>query len=378
VAIPGAAVAALAWFGREDRERVRALLFGSVIGLVIFSAIVLPWFIQIFRTVPFAFDFMVKRQVLGHALGTTEHNRHGSILYFVGILAIGFVPWILLLFWLWRGSFWSKLERKDNEGWILLNGWFFFTLGLFTLSASKLPAYVLPLFPALAVLIAVRWFRAKSVAAEDPTPAWAWRGLVVVPVVLALAFPFVVHILLQTPFEPWMLAEISIAAILVPCVALLGRSTREMCAVAAVCLTLLNYGWTETVLPKIETSLKSNQTLKPIGLALKQVYHPGDKVVCWDRFPQGLPFYAYPVLCSTNRPLLGGMPLNKVPFEFPGNAQRFGDLLIPDEQRLEKLLDGTNKVWVVAYLGTHDRLQQFHHKPLPLIKKVGQFELFSN
>ena len=49
-----------------------------------------------------------------------------------------------------------------------------------------------------------------------------------------------------------------------------------------------------------------------------------------------------------------------------------------DLKPLEKLLDGTNKVWVVGYLGTHDRLQQFHHKPLPLIKKVGQFELFSN
>ena len=59
-------------------------------------------------------------------------------------------------------------------------------------------------------------------------------------------------------------------------------------------------------------------------------------------------------------------------------AARFGDLLIPDEAALEKLLDGTNRVWVIGYSGTHEHLQQLHGKALPLVKRVGQFELFSN
>ncbi|HMC27661.1 MAG TPA: glycosyltransferase family 39 protein [Verrucomicrobiae bacterium] len=373
LAVPAAAFGALAWFGREEKQRLRSLLLGTAVGVLIFCAIVLPWFIQIFQTVPGAFDFMVKRQMLGHALGTTEHNRHGPILYYVGILGIGFVPWTVLLFWLWRRSFWSKLQEK--EGWVLLNSWIVFTFVVFTFSSSKLPEYVLPLFPALAVLVSLRWFSARP---DDASPVLMWRALAALPLAVALAFPLVMHFALQAPFERWMIVQICVAAVVLPCIALLARRTASTCAVIAVCLTLLNFAWTETVIPKIETALKSNQTLKPLALALKQVYRPGDKVVCWRRFPQGLLFYAYPVLCATNRPLLGGMPLDKVPFEFPGNAARFGDLLIPDEAALEKLLAQTNKVWVIGYSGTHEHLQQLHGKPLPLVKRVGQFELFSN
>ena len=41
---------------------------------------------------------------------------------------------------------------------------------------------------------------------------------------------------------------------------------------------------------------------------------------------------------SDGTPLLGGMPFDQVPFEFPRNRERFGDLILPDEQAFAKLL----------------------------------------
>src|SRR5205085_11579782 len=140
--------------------------------------------------------------------------------YYVGILGIGFLPWTVLLFWLWRRSFWSKLEPKEKEGWVLLNSWIVFTFVVFTFSSSKLPEYVLPLFPALAVLLSLRWFSERP---DDASPALMWRGVVALPVVVALAFPPGVHFGLEGAFEAWMFARIFVAANGLPFPALLAR-----------------------------------------------------------------------------------------------------------------------------------------------------------
>ena len=47
---------------------------------------------------------------------------------------------------------------KSKDGWILLNVWAIFTFALFSFSQAKLPAYILPIFPALAVMLAWRFF----------------------------------------------------------------------------------------------------------------------------------------------------------------------------------------------------------------------------
>jgi len=131
--------------------------------------------------------------------------------------------------------------------------------------------------------------------------------------------------------------------------------------------------------PFVETSLKRNQTLKPLGLALKQAWRPGATLVCWGRLPQGLPFYAYPIISATNWPYLGGMALDQVPFEFPGNRERFGDRLLPDEAAMIRLLSGNRRVLVVGVSGSLNHFQaSLEQTPLYLVARVGQWELFSN
>ena len=44
-------------------------------------------------------------------------------------------------------------------------------------------------------------------------------------------------------------------------------------------------------IPLFQNSLKRNQTLKPLGLTLRENCRPGDAIVCWGQLPEGLPFY---------------------------------------------------------------------------------------
>jgi hypothetical protein len=157
------------------------------------------------------------------------------------------------------------------------------------------------------------------------------------------------------------------------------RFDRKVCAYAAAGLSVLALVVTAARMPPYETSFKSNQTLKPLGAALREQFRSGDRIVCWGRLPQGLPFYSQPVISAANRPYFGGMPFNQVPFEFPGNRERFGGLLVPDEFALIRLLAGERRVLVVGFSGTFARLQELmREKPLRMITRVGQWELFAN
>jgi 4-amino-4-deoxy-L-arabinose transferase-like glycosyltransferase len=82
------------------------------------------------------------------------HSRTGPIYYFVPLLIIGLLPWIVQL----PGSIaqaWQERSRAFSCGW-LLSCWFIVIFAFFSISHSKLPGYIIPIFPALALLIGNR------------------------------------------------------------------------------------------------------------------------------------------------------------------------------------------------------------------------------
>jgi len=73
------------------------------------------------------------------------------------------------------------------------------------------------------------------------------------------------------------------------------------------------------------------------------------------------------------------MDLTQVPFEFPGNRERLGNLLLPDENALAQMIQGGKRVWIVALGGSLENFQKAHNAtPLRSVATVGQWELFSN
>jgi 4-amino-4-deoxy-L-arabinose transferase-like glycosyltransferase len=82
------------------------------------------------------------------------HKRGGAWYYFFPVLLLGIVPWIgTLLQGLLAGL------REHNTGFQprkMLLIWVVFLFFFFSISGSKLPGYILPTFPALALLIAWR------------------------------------------------------------------------------------------------------------------------------------------------------------------------------------------------------------------------------
>jgi len=359
----------------------KKLLFaGLIAGFALFFILAAPWFLAVFQRVPESAHFMILGQAAGHLLGTTIKNRPGGPFYFLGILTSGLLPWTFLLGWLWRRSHWRSLSDRQKDGWLLLNVWAIFTFTLFSFSQAKLPAYILPIFPSLAVLLALRFFSREPEHEPAPAPAFVWRFCLISPLLLLAAFPPVLIFSFHNALPGWMVWQMPIAAgaaILL----LLAPNNYKVAQSAgfAAGLVLCSLMVILAEVPRFETNLRDNQTLKPVGAAVRENYRPGDTLVCWGKFPQGLPFYTGLVISGTNRPYFGGMDLNLAPFEFPGNRERLGELLLPDVNALARLLAGDRRVWVISSGEGAEIIRQSRvAAPLRLVLRAGRWELLSN
>lgn len=154
IVLPGMTLFVYSFAGRDWRIWQRLYI---IPGLIIFLLITAPWFIAVSLANPeFAWFFFVHEHFLRYA--TPAARRDGAVYYFIPILLGGILPWIILMAEsLWAGGREFFQEKTDQDRAVLiLMIWIIFIFGFFSLSSSKLPAYILPIFPALALLIGKR------------------------------------------------------------------------------------------------------------------------------------------------------------------------------------------------------------------------------
>ncbi|GAB1235436.1 glycosyltransferase family 39 protein [Ferrigenium sp. UT5] len=173
VILPGAALLLYSVFNRDFGIWLR---MHWVSGLVMFLLVAAPWFVRVMHANPEFFQFFFIHEHF-ERFTTKVHGRYQPWYYFVPVLLMGMLPWTLLMFdallRTWRGSA-TKARTFSPERFLLV--WAVFIYFFFTLSSSKLPSYLLPMFPALALLMG------KQLAAMDPRRIF----LLLVPVVPVL------------------------------------------------------------------------------------------------------------------------------------------------------------------------------------------------
>jgi len=103
--------------------------------------------------------------------------------YYAAVIAIGFAPWTLRLFRALRGG-WQSRDRSVTN--VLLAVWILLPIVAFTIAATKLPHYILPVWPALALAVA-RTFAGGEVEAEQHTRRVLRLSSIAAAVLLAIA-----------------------------------------------------------------------------------------------------------------------------------------------------------------------------------------------
>ncbi|MDH6302164.1 4-amino-4-deoxy-L-arabinose transferase-like glycosyltransferase [Polynucleobacter sphagniphilus] len=119
-------------------------------GIALYLAITAPWFALVARRNPEFLAFFFIHEHL-QRFTQDDHSRTGPIYYFIPLLLIGFLPWIAQI----PSSIaqaWRERRGYFSPSWLLVC-WFLVILGFFSISHSKLPGYIIPIFPALAMLV---------------------------------------------------------------------------------------------------------------------------------------------------------------------------------------------------------------------------------
>ncbi|MBG86020.1 MAG: hypothetical protein CMO80_03860 [Verrucomicrobiales bacterium] len=377
--IVGFAVLPLIIFRRGDSVRRSFVIMGTIGGLAVFAVVALPWYLILFERVAHSFDYMVKGQVVGHALEAAKKNRSGPIVYFIPILLFGFIPWTMLLGWMWRKAHWGTLDPRTKDAWVMLTGWALLIFVFFSINSAKLPHYIVPMMPALALLVALRWPDWKDPDGTPPLPDWVKRSVVISPFVAMLAIPFVHRFAFKIADQPWIWVQAGVAliAIVVVSVKAKGMSFQHLAALGFL-VAGLNLAALLIPLPLVDVHFRSNQTLKPLGEALLREHKEGDAIVVYQRIPQGLPIYTWPLINASARPFFMHLPQHRMPYHYPGNQERLAPYTIEDFDELKKLSEN-RRILFIGWRGSYRAVsEQMTNQPIEMIEEFGHWELFES
>jgi 4-amino-4-deoxy-L-arabinose transferase-like glycosyltransferase len=155
------------------------------VGLPLFLLVAAPWFYLVMKANPEFFQrFFIYEHITRFT--TKELGRYQPWYYFVPVLLLGMLPWTVLMFdtllCTWKDS--ARADKAFNPERFLLV-WAVFIYLFFSVSGSKLPSYLLPMFPALALLMG------RQLAAM-PAQRLFWLIVPLLPLALAAlaAAPF--------------------------------------------------------------------------------------------------------------------------------------------------------------------------------------------
>ncbi len=275
--------------------RLRPLYLPS--GIVLFLAIAAPWYVLVARRNPGWAHFFF---VYEHWERFTDkgHGRYEPFWFFIPVLVGGLFPWTGFLWGSLRDALaggWAR-RRENAEAWFFVT-WAVFIFLFFSASSSKLVTYILPLFPALAVLIG-RWL-ARVLPGPDSfariKPGLRVFGFLCGLLAAALCVIVLRPGMLRDPIQATALRPYAfiMAAILVVggMRALVPRgstgSERGRGAVVAMTATFVFlFGVLVFAMPVIDV-----RSTKDIAVAARGLVRPGDRVYHYHGFFHDFTYY---------------------------------------------------------------------------------------
>jgi len=209
------------------------------LGLVVFGLVTVPWFALVSARNPeFAHFFFIHEHFQRYT--STVHRRHEPWWFFIPLIAAGFLPWSGLWWGLVRRVRESVRETSVLQPERLLAAWVLAIFLFFSASGSKLPGYILPVMPALAVLGALALDRLT-----DRSLLRHLGAMFVLCIVLAALTPLVGRLGSEITPQPlfaqyahWLAAAAAVALVAIACAIWLARRAARTTAVAVYAL-----GW---------------------------------------------------------------------------------------------------------------------------------------
>jgi 4-amino-4-deoxy-L-arabinose transferase-like glycosyltransferase len=174
-------------------------------GLALAAAIALPWFLLMTALHGQSFlQTALGYEVMDRYLSPDFPGPQRGATYFLGAWLGDGAPWSLFAMGavVWAALAWPRLAPGTRRAVRLGVAWWGTVIVLFSFSSYKLPHYIMPAYPATALLAGVF---ADAVAAGAARSRWPWRVPAALAAVLLAAGAVLLGLLLRRAFElPWV------------------------------------------------------------------------------------------------------------------------------------------------------------------------------
>ena len=264
-----------------------------LLGAVIYLSIVIPSYLWVeLRNPGYLNYFLWQEHLVRFATGRFDRTKNWY--YFLVVLGVGFLPWSFLL----PVAVKDLRKRLFNDTHLFLVLWTILPLIFFSASDAKLPHYILPIFPALAMLTG------QSVAIRMNGEANKQGWILYVPWTLTLGF--VVYFLVGAAWPRLLPSEIRFAVIRqVAVVAIYGAimsgiygsyligvirgvwrdaGAAYLCTCVGIALFLL-------LSEQIIKTASFRRAAKPLAETTAPLIAHGDQIVFYGTYLEGMPFY---------------------------------------------------------------------------------------
>ena len=282
--LPGGAILFYSLWQR-DWALWRHLHLGK--GLLLYLLLAAPWFIAVSLENPEFPEFFFIHEHFARYL-TTVHQRDQSSWYFLPILLVGLLPWLATgLRALARPGFGWRPEHPGRfDPLRFLWVYALFILLFFSAGSSKLAGYLLPMFPALALIMGRGLARRDRIGADSWLLLLLGMALLVAAALLPTLFGGRAPAAALEQFRPWLLGAGYVA--LGSSLWLRWRGDRGVQAVVVMALGFLLAG---QLLMRGFQPLGQPRSSRTLVEAIRPYLEAGAPVYAVAFFPRTLPFY---------------------------------------------------------------------------------------
>jgi len=252
------------------------------LGMIIFLPLIAAWYVPVsIRNRDFLYYFIVHQHVQ-QFLSAAKATHHEPFYFYLPVFIGGFFPWSFFMPQALARSLspFKKLADRKQDLFLIL--WLAVPFIFFSIARSKLNTYILPVYPAAALLVAKLWKDSICNAAEINRGIWyPFIALT------AILIPALIALIIYYPSYLYIgLALLAGSAISFYCFfSKKGGLSFAMLVATSVIIFLLV---TSCVMP----SLVHDYSTKDLAGYLRQVSSPSDSIACYRRVQNSTVFYS--------------------------------------------------------------------------------------
>ncbi len=261
-----------------------------VSGLILMTIIVLPWYVLVQKANPGFLHYFFITQQVSRFLSAGAFNNPSPFWFYLPIVLIGFFPWSSFLpqaLGMSLHNVWKARHAHQTELFLLL--WLIIVFVFFSIPHTKTISYILPIFPAAALLIS----HFLSTCWENTKQKSITLGithLIIIGTSLAailLAMPYYHWIDFAPAFNSYatLLAIVFIGGSIFSLLSIQSKTLLPLFMICASFSALFLF-----ILVMGTTHLNLN-TAKPLIDELQFIIKPQDEVVTYFKYYQDVPLY---------------------------------------------------------------------------------------